>query len=186
MVHLIADRIQFLETMKHLKEAIHKNKVNANKTYCELQVTPTKLTFAAPGSFITIPCIATGAVRVTFPFTMFFDLIKLEMQENIEMTFHPSETILGTFSFQAITKFYPKDQILNTIHLPKKCTLKDLLKLKSENHSQEELEFNKIPEKIAIAEAELEKSIQSCFKALKRYEIQHSEIEAFVKSKIYP
>ena len=185
MVHFTADRVQVQETMKHLKVAIGKNRAGVQSTFCELTVTSTKATFAVPGALFSVPCVATGAAKATFPFIRFFKLMDLESKDQVQMTFTPSTAALGNLTFPAETCFFPNDRILRTIQLPMNYTLIDLANLKNENYTQEELEFNKIPQKVATAETGLDKAIQSCYNKLKHYGIRLPEIEAFVREKIY-
>ena len=101
------------------------------------------------------------------------------------MTLTPSSVAIGNFTFHAETCFFPNDRILRTIRLPMNYTLIDLVNLKDGTYTQEELDFNKVNEKIATAEASLDKAINSCFKQLKNYGIRLPEIDLFVKSMIY-
>ncbi|MEI6455438.1 MAG: hypothetical protein WCO93_04045 [bacterium] len=185
MVHFTADRLKVLETMKHLKAAYGKDHTRTSISLCELTVTSTKATFAVPGALFSVPCVATGAAKATFPFIQFFKIMNLESNDQIEMSFSPSTATLGNFSFSAETCFFPNDRILRTIQLPMNYTLIDLVRLNNGTYTQEELEFNNVPDKITAAETGLDKAIRSCYNKLKHYGIRLNEVEQFVRGKIY-
>ena len=185
MVHFFADRVQVIDTLKCLKTAFGRDQTRTSISNCELTVTSKKATFAIPGALFSVPCIATGATKATFPFIPFLKIMNLESRDQIEMTFTPSTVALGNFTFHAETCFFLDDRILRTIQHPMNYTLIDLVNLKDGTYTKEELEFNKIPQKITEAEVGLEKAINSCYNKLKHYGIRLPEIEAFVKSKIY-
>ena len=171
--------------MKHLKAAFGKDLTKASISKCELTVTSNKATFAIPGALFSVPCVATGAAKATFPFMPFLKIMNLERNDQIKMTFTPSTAALGNFTFHAETCFFPDDRILRTIQLPMNYTLIDLVRLQDGTYTLEELEFNGIPQKIKEAESDLEKTITSCYRKLKGYGIQLHEVKEFVISKIY-
>jgi len=186
MVQFTADRIKVLEALKHIKVAVGKNLKKANPVLCELTITSAKATFAVPGAMFSVQCNATGAAKATFQFIPFYKVMQLENKETIEMTISNSQATLGTLSFHAETCFFPNDRILRTIQLPINHSLIDLNNLlKDKSYTREELEFNKIPEKIAAAEISIDKAIQSCYNKLKGYGIRLNEVDEFVKTRIY-
>ncbi|NCA75045.1 MAG: hypothetical protein EOM90_01800 [Alphaproteobacteria bacterium] len=185
MVKFTANRLQVIQTLKCLKTALNKNRTKSGITNCELTVTSTKVTFAIPGALFSLPCTASGAAKAIFPFMPFLKLINLESRDQIEMTFTPSSAALGNFTFHAETCFFTDDRILRTIQLPMNYTLIDLVNLNDGTYTQEELEFNRIPQKTAEAAAGLDEAIRSCYNKLKSYGIRLNDIEEFVKSKIY-
>lgn len=73
MVNFTANRIQFLETLKCLKTSLAKDRLKTGITNCVLTATSNEATFALPGAIFSLPCIATGAVKVIFPFYSIFE-----------------------------------------------------------------------------------------------------------------
>ena len=180
MVHFTADRVKVIAALKHLKAVFGHDKAST----CELTVTSAKATFAVPGALFSVDCISSGAAKAVFPFLSFYKLMKFEGRSDISMTIDDSSVSLGTFSFHAETCFFPDDRILRTIQLPINHTLKDLIQLTKGMYTQEELEFNKIHEKID-AFAGIDKAVLTCYKALKQYGIQQYEIEKFVRERVF-
>jgi hypothetical protein len=185
MIHFTANRLQVLDSLKRLKVAFGKDYTKTAITSCEITVTNTKATFSVPGAYFSAPCEANGAAKAVVPFLVFFKLIQTESLETIEMKIEPSRVWLGNLSFSAETWFFPNDRILRTIQLPMYYTLIDLVQLTKQNYTKEELEFNKIPQRIQEASVNLEKSIKSCYNKLKVYGFRFEEVESFVKSKIF-
>ena len=185
MIQFTANRLQVLETLKRLKVAFGKDFTKAAISSCEITVTSTKATFAVPGAYFSAPCEANGAAKAIVPFLVFFKLIQTENQETIEMKLEPSRVWLGNLSFSAETWFFPNDRILRTIQLPMYYTLIDLVQLTKQNYTKEELEFNKIPQRINEASQGLDKAITSCFNKLKGYGIKRNEVEMFVRTHIF-
>ena len=61
----------------------------------------------------------------------------------------------------------------------------DLIKLTKSDFTQEELDYNQIPQKILAAEDGVSEAIKACFNKLKKIGIQFNEIEEFVMKTVY-
>lgn len=185
MIQFTANRQQVLETLKRLKVAFGKDYTKTAIKSCEITVTSSQATFSVPGAYFSFPCKSNGAAKAVVPFLILFKLIKTEKADVIEMKFEPSRVWFGNLSFSAETWFFADDRILRTIQLPMSYTLIDLIKLTKQNYTQEELEFNNIPQKIKEALQELDRTITSCHNKLKGYGINRKELELFIKSQVY-
>lgn len=91
MVNFTANRIQFLETLKCLKTSLAKDRLKTGITNCELTATSNEATFALPGAIFSLPCIATGAVKVIFPFYSIFENFESGKQRPDGMNLYASK-----------------------------------------------------------------------------------------------
>ena len=185
MIQFTADRLHVQRILQGMKSTIKEKVYKFGLIECELSVTSTDLTFSIPGAAFTVPCKGNGAATAIFPIVPFVEVMKLENRENIEMKIAESQVTLGTFSFSAKTIFFANDRVLRIIKLPKNYSFFDLITVTKSDYTQEELEYNKIPEKIAAMQDGLGKAIKSCFHKLKQFGIQFNDIEEFVMSKFY-
>jgi hypothetical protein len=185
MVHFVANRKHFLRSLHGIKSLVNEYNKKKYVLECELTATSTILTLILYGVEFSIPCKGTGAASATFPLVPFLEIMKLENKENIEMKISDTHVTVGTFSFPAQTHLFSNDRILRTIKLPKKYSLIDLIKLTKLGYTQEELEYNQIPQKIMAMEDGVHDAIKVCFNKLKKYGILLNEVEEFVRTKVY-
>ncbi|MDP1614515.1 MAG: hypothetical protein Q8L68_01820 [Methylococcales bacterium] len=185
MVQFVADRKHFLRSLQGIKSLINEYKKRNFVIECELTATSTILTLILYGVEFSIPCKGTGAASATFPLIPFLEIMKLENKENIEMKISDSHVTLGTFSFPAQIRLFPNDRILRSIKLPKKYSLIDLIELTKLDYTQEELDYNQIPQKIIAMEDGVSEAIKSCYNKLKKFGIQFNEVEEFVMTTVY-
>ena len=185
MVQFVADRKHFLRSLHGIKSLVNEYKKRNFVLECELTATSTILTLILYGVEFSIPCKGTGAASAIFPLVPFLEIMKLENKENIEMKISDTHVTLGTFSFPAQTHLFSNDRILRTINLPKKYSLIDLIKLTKLDYTQEELNYNQIPQKISAIEDGVSEAVKSCYNKLKKFGIQINEIEEFVMKTVY-
>ena len=185
MVEFKADREQVQRILKVFQSALKDKVFKKAPTELEISVTSTDLTFSWSSMSYTLPCQGNGAARANLPIVPFIEIMKLEVKDNIEVIIEDSEVTLGTFTFPAKTVLFRNDKVLREISLPKKYNLQDLLRITKSDYSKEELEFNKIPEKITSMEDGLGKAIKSCYLKLKPYGVDFKDIEQFVFLKVY-
>ncbi|PCH67000.1 MAG: hypothetical protein COC01_06780 [Bacteroidetes bacterium] len=81
--------------------------------------------------------------------------------------------------------FFEDDSILRSIQIPINYKDIDLLRLRHEGYTEEELEFNKITELIDTAEQSLKRKMAAAVSNLKEYGVKYEEIEGLVKSKLH-
>ena len=184
MVLLKTTKKELSKTLNHLKAVVKGRSIKAKQTVCEITITDKKATFAVPGSIFNLQCQTEGVAKITVPFRYFLDIIRHHKSDLIEMEINNGEVTIGQLTFAARTCFIEDDKILRTIQLPANYDDNDLMRLRYQGYTTEELDFNKMTPLIDEATERLEKRLNKSHEILKVYNLNYTELESLVMRKI--
>lgn len=171
-------------TLKNLK-AVHKHKHVINiKATCEITLTDGNVQLAIPGAVFSFTCHTKGTAKATMEFRKLYDLIDHHSYDELYVEFFDGSLRFGSVIVQAKTVFFKNDRVLKTIILPDKYTDLDLLLLKNETYTTEELKFNNILGLIEMAERRVYYNVRQASLYLRDYGIMPKEIKKLVVEKL--
>ncbi|NMC61407.1 MAG: hypothetical protein GYA51_18800 [Candidatus Methanofastidiosa archaeon] len=177
-------RAQVYSVLKLIRAGLGKGK-QSKSTTCELTFTDNKIDVAIPGAKFTVASSGIGAAKVTLPFFYLYDIIEKSNKPVLEISLGRNQMTINSLTIGVTTTFFEDDRILKTINIPLNYSDKDLLLLKKEKYTQEELDFNNLSLEIVSAEKNLEKNIEEAFKILKQYGIKKSDLRSLVEKSIF-
>ncbi len=151
---------------------------------CEITLIDGIVTLAIPGAIFNFTAKTIGTAKTTIFFTKLYNIIKCHNQDLITVEFYDETITLGHVTVKAETIFFRNDKILKTIVLPIDYTDLDLIRLKTEGYTPEELEFNNLLHLIEQAERRVFYSIRCAAKYLRQYGIMPKEIKQFVMQRL--
>lgn len=167
-------------TLKNLK-AVHKRKHVINiKVTCEITLTDGSVQLAIPGAIFSFKCQTKGTAKATMEFRKLYDLIDHHSYDELYVEFFDGSLRFGSIIVQAKTVFFKNDRVLKTIVLPNNYTDLDLLLMKNEGYTKEELEFNNILGLMEMAERRVYYNIHQASLYLRDYGIMPKEIKKLV------
>jgi hypothetical protein len=171
-------------TLKNLK-AVHKHKHVINiKATCEITLTDGNVQFAIPGSIFSLKCQTIGTAKATMQFRKLYDIIDHHSYDELYVEFFDGSLRFGSVIVQAKTVFFKNDRVLKTIDLPDKYTDLDLLLMKNEGYTKEELEFNNILGLMELAERRVYYNVRRASLYLREYGIMPKEIKKLLIDKL--
>ena len=171
-------------TLLKLK-ALHKHKRLINiKVTCEITLTDGNVQLAIPGAIFSFKCQTKGTAKATMEFRKLFDLIEHHSYDELYVEFFDGSLRFGSVIVQAKTVFFKNDIVLKTIDLPDKYTDLDLLLMKNEGYTEEELEFNNISGLIEMAERRVYYNVRRSAGYLREYGIMPKEIKKLLVEKL--
>ena len=171
-------------TLLKLK-ALHKHKRLINiKVTCEITLTDGNVQLAIPGAIFSFKCQTKGTAKATMEFRKLFDLIEHHSYDELYVEFFDGSLRFGSVIVQAKTVFFKNDRVLKTIDLPDKYTDLDLLLMKNEGYTEEELEFNNISGLIEMAERRVYYNVRRSAGYLREYGIMPKEIKKLLVEKL--
>lgn len=184
MISFSTNKKDLIKTLNSLK-AILKGPIKKYlSVICEITVIDGKVKFAIPGCLFELECETEGTAKAAIPFLYFYEIVKAHSKENIKFEIYESNMKCGNIKFKADTWFFPNDKILRTLDIPMNYKDLDLLKLRHQNYTEEELQFNKITRKIDEAEERLKTNLLNAYLILKDYNVSYEEIKKIVDEKI--
>ncbi len=174
----------FKAALMRLK-AVHKHKhVISIKATCELTLTDGNVQLAIPGAIFSFQCQTKGTAKATMEFRRLFDIVGHHSYDELYVEFFDGTLRFGYVIVQAKTVFFKNDKVLKTIVLPDKYTDLDLLLMKNEGYTKEELEFNNILELMNMAERRVYYNIRRASLYLRDYGIMPKEIKKLLVEKL--
>jgi len=171
-------------TLKMLK-GVHKHKhiIGINVT-CEITLTDGNVQLAIPGAIFNFKCQSKGTAKATMEFRKLYNLIDHHSYDELYVEFFDGSLRFGSVIVEAKTIFFKNDSVLKTIDLPDKYTDLDLLLMKNEGYTNEELEFNNISGIIEMAERRVYYNVRRSAGYLREYGITPQEIKKLLMEKL--
>jgi hypothetical protein len=117
-------------------------------------------------------------------FRNLWSIIDSNHMELLTVEFYDEALRFGIVQVKASTVFFKNDTVLRTIKLSNNYTELELLLLKNEGYTKEELEFNNLTQSIEIAEMKVYANIRKAAKALKGYGISPADVKQLVIDKL--
>jgi hypothetical protein len=182
MISFKVDMKEFKRVIKFLKVPFKGKKANYYKTSCELTLIDGKVTFAVPGAVTYMFCETKGTAKATLPVSALIDFIENHSHDKIVVEFLDGKINFASTSIKAQTWFFKNDAILRTIQLPINYTDFDLLKLKNQDYTKEELDFNNLSKSIADAEKRLIVAINKAYSILHYYKVKKYELRELIEA----
>lgn len=171
-------------TLTKLK-GVHKHKHVINiKATCEITLTDGNVQLAIPGAIFSFKCQTKGTAKATMEFRKLYDLIDHHSYDELYVEFYDGSLRFGSVIVQAKTVFFRNDRVLKTIVLPNNYTDLDLLLMKNEGYTKEELEFNNILGLMEMAERRVYYNIRRASLYLRDYGIMPKEIKKLIVDKL--
>jgi hypothetical protein len=184
ILKVIVKKEQIFSVLKLIKAGLSKGK-RSKATTCELTFTDNKIEVAVPGARFSVVSAGIGAAKVTLPFFYLYDIIEKSKNPLLEISLSRNQMTINELTVGAVTSFFEDDRILRTIDLPLNYTDKDLIMLKKDKYTQEELAFNKLIPEIEEAEKNLEKKIEQVYQILKLYGIKKADLKSLIIKSLY-
>jgi hypothetical protein len=171
-------------TLKLLK-GVHKHKhIIGIKVTCEITLTDGNVQLAIPGAIFNFKCQSKGTAKATMEFRKLYNLIDHHSYDELYVEFFDGSLRFGSVIVEAKTIFFKNDSVLKTINLPDKYTDLDLLLMKNEGYTKEELEFNNISGIIEMAERRVYYNVRRSASYLREYGITPQEIKKLLMEKL--
>jgi hypothetical protein len=171
-------------TLKMLK-GVHKHKhiIGINVT-CEITLTDGNVQLAIPGAIFNFKCQSKGTAKATMEFRKLYNLIDHHSYDELYVEFFDGSLRFGSVIVEAKTIFFKNDSVLKTIDLADKYTDLDLLLMKNEGYTKEELEFNNLSGIIEMAERRVYYNVRRSAGYLREYGITPQEIKNLLMEKL--
>lgn len=174
----------FSKTLGFLK-GIYKGKhVRLIKDTCEITLVDGNVTLAIPGAIFGFKCETKGTAKASLLFRNLFSIIEHHYAEEIVVEFYDEALRFGAVQVKAKTVFFHNDSVLRTIILPNNYTDLDLLLLKNEGYTEEELKFNNLLSVIDQAERRVYYNIRKASLYLREYGVMPKEIKKLLVEKL--
>lgn len=166
-------------------KGIHKHKHIINvRAICEITLTDGYVQLAIPGAIFGFNCQTKGTAKATMEFRKLYSIIECHSYDELYVEFYDESLRFGSVIVRAKTVFFKNDRVLKTIVLPDKYTDLDLLLLKNEGYTIEELKFNNILGLIEMAEKRVYYNVRQASLYLRDYGIMPKEIKKLVVEKL--
>ena len=171
-------------TLKLLK-GVHKHKhIIGIKVTCEITLTDGNVQLAIPGAIFNFKCQSKGTAKATMEFRKLYNLIDHHSYDELYVEFFDGSLRFGSVIVEAKTIFFKNDSVLKTINLPDKYSDLDLILMKNEGYTKEELEFNNISGIIEMAERRVYYNVRRSAGYLREYGITPQEIKKLLMEKL--
>ncbi len=174
----------FLNTLNLLKTFYKRTKVHLIKDTCEITLVDGNVTLAIPGSVFSFKCETKGTAKATLLFRNLYSIIEHHHAEEIVVEFYDEALRFGAVQVKAKTIFFNNDSVLRTIILPNNYSDLDLLLLKNEGYTEEELKFNNLLGVIEQAERRVYYNIRQASLYLREYGVMPKEIKKLLVEKL--
>jgi hypothetical protein len=184
MISFICNTQDFKNTLKSLKVTHKSRRIQSFKDTCEITLTDGHVQLAIPGAVFGFKCKTRGTAKASIAFRNLWSIIDSHNQEQLLVEFYDGSLRFGIVTVKASTVFFNDDSVLRTIKLSNNYTELDLLLLKNEGYTREELEFNNLLENIEIAEKKVYLNIRKAAKTLKEYGISPADIKTLLIQKL--
>ena len=184
MVTFKTKKKDLIKIFKHLCPGRRKRYSKYKTDDCEMTIISAKVTFASRGGIYSIDCITKGTAKIVVPVYYLFDIIDVDPSEEMEFTITEGNMRINNITIKANTCFLNDDKILRSIKLPVNYNSGDLIRLLND-HTEEELIFNRIYGKVLKELSRLENNIINAYVILKEYGVKYEEIERLVAPKLF-
>jgi hypothetical protein len=184
MVSFFCKTEDFKKTLDLLRGLHKRRRINAYKDTCEITLTTNNVQLAIPGAVFNFPCKSKGTAKATLPFRNLYSIVDSHGYDMLLVEFYDEALRFGSVKVAAKTVFFKDDKILRTIYLPNKYTDLDLILLKNEGYTQEELDFNNLTIAIEKAERRVYTNIRFAAKYLKTYVISTADVKYLLVTKL--
>ncbi len=184
MVTFKAKRTDLLKVLMHLYPKRRVKYSDYRKVPCEITVVNAKITFAARGAEFHLNCITKGSAKVTVPLYLIYNYVELDPSEEVCFEITDGKMKINTLTVNVNTCFFETDKILRTIRLPLNYNEADVIRLIND-HTQEELVFNGVFNKVNLGLVNLDKNIISAYIILKDYGVNIEEIKQLIAPKLF-
>ena len=174
----------FRDTLDALR-VIHKRKRMYNiKVTCEITLINGHVKLAIPGSIFGFNCQTKGTAKATLMFRNLYGIIEHHRMEDMLVEFYDGSLRFGIVQVKAQTIFFNDDSVLRSIIIPNNFTDLDLLLLKNEGYTMEELAFNNLLHVMEMAERRVYYNVRRSASYLRDYGIMPKEIKKLLVEKL--
>lgn len=184
MISFICYTKDFKEALKLLRAPNKRKKIESYKSTCEMTLTDNYVQLAIPGAVVGFKAKTKGTAKATIPFRNLWSIIDCHNLEQLLVEFYDESIRFGIVQVKANTVFFKDDAVLRTIRLSNNYTDLELLLLKNQGYTSEELEFNNLLENIDEAERRVYANIRKAAKVLNQYGISASDIKSLLIQKL--
>jgi len=174
----------FKNTLGLLKAIYKRKRVYLIPDTCEITLVDGNVTLAIPGAVFAFKCETKGTAKASLLFRNLFSIIEHHYSEEIVVEFYDDALRFGSVQVKAKTVFFHDDSVLRTIILPNNYTDLDLLLLKNEGYTEEELKFNNILGVIEQAERRVYYNVRRAASYLREYGVMPKEIKKLIVEKL--
>lgn len=175
---------EFRKTLELLKGVYKRKRIDFIKDTCEITLVDKNVTLAIPGSVFSFKCETKGTAKASLLFRNLWSIIEHHQAEEIVVEFYDESLRFGSVQVKAKTVFFHNDSVLRTIILPNNYNDLDLLLLKNEGYTEEELRFNNLFDVIEQAERRVYYNIRKASLYLRDYGVMPKEIKKFLIEKL--
>jgi len=172
------------QTLAKMKVALKSTALDKRTVYCEITITDGKITLTCPGVTYTVDAETSGMAKVALPYLYLANILKDHKALETEASVSDNWLKLGSVRVAAKTTFMESDNILRSVNLPLNYNDADLLKMPDQGFTPEELQFNRLENRIDSAQNKLGANILKAYKLLKVYGFTYEEIEKLVNQKV--
>ncbi len=175
---------EFKDTLKLLRAPNRRKSIDSYRSSCEITLTDGYVQLSIPGAVMGFKCKTKGTAKGSLPFRNLWSIIECHNQELLHVEFYDEAIRFGIVQVKAETIFFKDDSVLRTIRLSNNYTDLELLLLKNQGYTKEELEFNNLLQDIEEAEKKVYANIRKAAKALKEYGIAPSDIKTLLIARL--
>jgi hypothetical protein len=150
----------------------------------EITLTDGYVQLAVPGAVFGFKCKTKGTAKATMALSKLWSVVDSHNMELLMVEFYDEALRFGSFQVKASTVFFKDDKVLRTIRLSNNYTDLELMLLKGEGYTKEELEFNNLTKSIEIAEKNVFVNIRKAYKYLKQYGVNPEDIKKIVMERL--
>ena len=176
-------RKEWLAALLHFKKIVKSAK--KHDTILEVTVTDGCLTLNIPGGEQHTPAQTKGTVKFAIKLWYLAEIISSYEVESLTCLVTEDTLKINNTFFNCHTTFFKDDRILRSIDLPLNYTHVDLYRLKkSGKYTQQEIEFNKLTDKIEYAELQIKLDVDDVSDVLRKYGFSKKEITEIIMNKL--
>ncbi len=180
MISFICYTKDFKEALKLLRAPNKRKKIESYNSSCEITLTDNHVQLAIPGAVVGFKAKTKGTAKASLPFRNLWSILESHFQEQLLVEFYDKSLRFGIVQVLANTVFFKDDSVLRTIRLSNNYTDIELLLLKNEGYTIEELKFNNLLENIDEAEKRVYANIRKAALVLKDYGVASSDIKSLL------
>ena len=180
----------FVLTKKELNGALTQFKkieksTRKKQTLLEVTVIDGGLILNIPGGELTVQAQTKGTAKFAVRLVYFADVVSTYDADSLICLLTEDTLKINNTLFNVRTTFFKDDSILRSIDLPANYTHVDLYRLKnSGKYTEQEIEFNKLTEKIDNAELRIKLDIDDLSLILRKYGFSKKDITAIIMNKL--
>lgn len=184
MVSFICQTSHFMDALRSLRQIYKNKKLQTWSHSCEITLVDGLVTLAIPGAIFHFKATTKGTAKATLPFSTLFSIVDHHGVDILKVEFYQEALRFASVQVEAKTCFFRDDKILRTIVLPNNYNTRDLLLLRKQNYTREELEFNNLLHVIEAAERNMYYYIRRSASFVKQYGVSPKEIKKLVEEKL--